>query len=573
MSTADEDEDEDERTFDPRHPRSNYSLFPPEHLLYCEECHDIKCPRCITEEIVCWYCPSCLFETPSSMVRSEVNRYAFRLYYALSISILTARRCARNCFNCPICTANLVVTSIGDGTVNTGPWILNCNYCMWTSLDIGIKFDKPTNIRSQLDKVANGGVPKSDSKSSLSREPVVPRELSDESISEPPAAATETTDSTARFASLKAFYKQQLASSIGTDATSSYGDFASPSALTRIMSLYTTSGSSGLRKPKTKTPLMREALTTSEGLQIGHVPSNISPNLPISPPVSSELYDIPTPTQLLSQYPLTAGGNPHARHTSQLRPIPTLLRTKRSKRCKDCKHILVKPEFKPQSTRFRIRLVALAYVPLVSLRPLHPPPAGSDGLLRPGKPAQFILTLKNHLFDPVKVSLGVPGTVPGKYAHKVTVLCPQFEIGANTDVWDDALGPGSEGGGTAAKGTGTMEAGKVYERGRNWVGVGVEVVCSPIMNTSANGGESGEQEDMDEDADVLEIPIRVRLEWRQSDAAAEEEEAEGKGAGGRFRGAAGKKDLGTGIGGGDEDPAKRELAYWMVVGVGKVGRI
>jgi dynactin-4 len=69
-----EDEDE-EQTFDPRSPRSNFSLYPPEQLLYCEECHQIKCPRCITEEIVSWYCPSCLFETPSSMVRSDGNRY------------------------------------------------------------------------------------------------------------------------------------------------------------------------------------------------------------------------------------------------------------------------------------------------------------------------------------------------------------------------------------------------------------------------------------------------------------------------------------------------------------------
>jgi len=70
-----EDEEEEEQTFDPRSPRSNFSLYPPEQLLYCEDCHQIKCPRCITEEIVSWYCPSCLFETPSSMVRGDANRY------------------------------------------------------------------------------------------------------------------------------------------------------------------------------------------------------------------------------------------------------------------------------------------------------------------------------------------------------------------------------------------------------------------------------------------------------------------------------------------------------------------
>lgn len=75
---SDDDDEESEQTFNPRSDRANFSLYPPEQLLYCEDCHQIKCPRCITEEIVCWYCPNCLFETPSSMVRSEGNRYVTR---------------------------------------------------------------------------------------------------------------------------------------------------------------------------------------------------------------------------------------------------------------------------------------------------------------------------------------------------------------------------------------------------------------------------------------------------------------------------------------------------------------
>lgn len=79
----DDEDEEEEQTFDPRSPRSNFSLYPPEQLLYCEDCHQIKCPRCITEEIVSWYCPNCLFETPSSMVRSEGNRYVLKISVAL----------------------------------------------------------------------------------------------------------------------------------------------------------------------------------------------------------------------------------------------------------------------------------------------------------------------------------------------------------------------------------------------------------------------------------------------------------------------------------------------------------
>lgn len=67
-------DDDDERTFDPRTPRANYSLYPLEHLMYCEDCQQIRCQRCVNEEIVTYFCPSCLFEVPSSNIKSEGNR-------------------------------------------------------------------------------------------------------------------------------------------------------------------------------------------------------------------------------------------------------------------------------------------------------------------------------------------------------------------------------------------------------------------------------------------------------------------------------------------------------------------
>ena len=65
-------EDDD---FDPHNPRANYSLYPIDHLLYCEICAQIRCQRCLVDEIVTWFCPNCLFEVPSSTVKSEGNRY------------------------------------------------------------------------------------------------------------------------------------------------------------------------------------------------------------------------------------------------------------------------------------------------------------------------------------------------------------------------------------------------------------------------------------------------------------------------------------------------------------------
>lgn len=66
--------EEQERTFDSRSPRTSFSLYPLDHLMYCEDCQQIRCSRCTMEEIVCWYCPGCLFEIPTSQIKSEGNR-------------------------------------------------------------------------------------------------------------------------------------------------------------------------------------------------------------------------------------------------------------------------------------------------------------------------------------------------------------------------------------------------------------------------------------------------------------------------------------------------------------------
>jgi len=64
----------EDSTFDPHDPRANHSLYPLDNLLFCNECDAIRCPRCCTEEVINWYCPNCLFEVPSSAVRSDGNR-------------------------------------------------------------------------------------------------------------------------------------------------------------------------------------------------------------------------------------------------------------------------------------------------------------------------------------------------------------------------------------------------------------------------------------------------------------------------------------------------------------------
>lgn len=477
------------------------------------------------------------------------------------------------------------IENVTNNANQQGPWVLSCGYCLWTTLDIGIKFDKPTNIRSQLQKMTDSTPPSSfdrprrasrtfgDLKSPLSSFASVDEQIaSRDGSGEQPATKNTTVapnlGADARFAALKSFYRTQISetSASPSDPLGSDIGFSSPGALNRLMSLYASSSRlgglyGGTKKPKSKPPVMREALTASEGLRIAPDDADAS--------VVERLASADCGWDGVASIDQRKEQSPDVRFVDELLPLPVLLRTKRAKRCKSCKHILVKPETKPQSTRFRIRLIALSYIPLPTLRPLalpsssstSPAPATDLNALFPLRPIQVLLTLKNHMFDPVRVTLATPSVTPGRVATKVTVLCPQFDIGANSDVWDEALQgasapvTGDPRLGGLRGGEKIPEAGKVWDKGRNWTTVVLEVVPGTLPGSEAETGIEGADEDVaaavaaQHDEDVLEIPVFVHMEWN-AEAQLEQHNV----------GKASKPD----------DLVARELAYWMVLGVGRI---
>jgi dynactin-4 len=372
----------------------------------------------------------------------------------------------------------------------------------------------------------------------------------------------EILDIESQFENIRTFYSHQLSEATSAAPGLSISDLgiSSPSSLARLMNFYNVGSlgpsKKGLGNSRSRARLgtFREALDTEEGLQVAQLDESAS----ISALKSSALSDLTTTTQRLSQTeshlsnlvsPTLHGSS---RLASTLRPIPVLLRTKRSKRCPVCRHIISKPEPKVASTRFRIRLVAGSYIPAITIRPLRvpgvtPPPA-PDGLLRPLVPVQYLLTFTNPLFEPVKVTLATSSTTPGRLASKVTVLCPQFEIDANTDVWDEALksdtSETSRRRDEGSKAGGVAEVGKIWERGRNWVSIVVEVVPALIKLEG--------DEELREDEDVLEIPMFIRIEWEVDATGAE---------------------VGAPPTAGKEVREKRELAYWSALGIGRIGSL
>ncbi|RKF77180.1 Dynactin subunit 4 [Golovinomyces cichoracearum] len=539
-----------EQTFDPRAARSNYCLYPIEHLLYCEDCRQIRCPRCSLDEIVTWYCPNCLFEVPSSTVKSEGNR------------------CTRSCFQCPICIAPLSVTSLeppeNQGVENAtshGPFILNCAYCMWTTKEIGIFFEKQNGIYTQLSKIKNEGLTNSSAKDrhddiqkrqrSLASATTFLNEEEPNPVKQ--SDPHETLDAETHFSKLGSFYRSQLAEStpVGPFGLTNDFDYSSPGTLSRIMGLYSGAKFGG-DKSKTKANIMREACEVLEGLQIFQHTQSADKDV-INNLRSKGWHNTTSYSQRKDPT------NSNKRFISELRPIAYLLRTKRSKRCRTCRQILSRPDAKVHNTRFRIRMIASNYIPSISIRPLQS--SSLSPLLTPMKPVQFLLTCKNPLFDKIRVTLATPSETSGKQYSKTTILCPQFEVGANLDVWDEALqGESDNKNGVSEKRRTTIEvnegqqqaeAGKVWERGRNWVSVVLEVLPSSNKSTEEVTGRS--RDSWIEDDDICDIPVFVRVEWETDPA----------------------HDVSINIGslnkaGGTKET--RELAYWCVLGVGRTGR-
>ncbi|PNP37829.1 hypothetical protein TGAMA5MH_10314 [Trichoderma gamsii] len=529
--------EEDERTFDPKAPRSNYSLYPLEYLLYCEDCQQIRCPRCVTEESVTYYCPNCLFEVPSSNLRSEGNR------------------CTRSCYQCPVCIGPLQVGAIQPTTdanllptqyqtnPTGGPYALFCQYCNWTSTEIGIEFDRPSGIYNQLSKINNGGKPK-----------LTLRDVKDRRKDNPdePPVPDDQVDADLQFANLKAFYQSRLSetntSIRGLPLHDGLG-FSSPAALTRIMSLYTGRGHQG-RLQQGPADIMREALGTNDGLKI----ANLDESKEIKKLISGGWDATASLEQRKEQ-------TEPIQFEDELRPIAYLLRSKRSKRCPACRHIISKPEAKVTSTRFKIRLVAKSYIPTITIRPLNPtaapapvtyrPMVKEEAPLKPHQPYHFVVTFKNPLFDNIKVTLASPNATPGRFSSRVTVLCPQFEVDANTDMWDDALKDDEKD--RSRKADEGPEVGKIWEKGRNWVSIVLEVIPASLRidHLPRKGNEKIDTSPLKSGEDILEIPMFVRMEW-EADTQADMDDRPSKDN--------------------KEAREKRELAYWCVLGVGRISR-
>lgn len=440
-----------------------------------------------------------------------------------------------------------------DTTTNDEAYILQCHYCDWSSLEIDVQLSKPTKITEQLARLQKHRRTKegrSTSKDHTSRH--------DES-----------------FASLMAFYKDQLGSTGDPQNPYSNSPYSSPANLARIMSMYGNGGSTlaALKKGREKPQPIREAMNEGEGLVLVASQSDQLDAI-------HSVQNLGWNATITLEQRLSAPVNHDAELLNELWPSAVQLRTRRAKRCKSCRHIISRPEPKVGSMRYKIRLLAMTYIPRLSVRNLHTggPVTNptfhlrSDPViqkpLQAHKAQQYVLTVKNPLFEMIKISLATPATTPGKIASRVTILCPSFTVGPAGDVWDEALSAStqttSDGGRQAAMAslTGSSEsserqpeAGKVWEKSRNSTSVIIEVVPGSLHPPSSivpRTEQDRANDELDEDEDSLEIPIYVRAEWQVEAKPGDNVQ--------------GIRDANAVSG----EKISKETGYWVVLAIGRI---
>lgn len=446
-----------------------------------------------------------------------------------------------------------------EGDRETDPFILQCNFCEWSTLEIGVRFSKSTKITEQLNKMWKArNAPTDDADADL------------------PKPRQDKLQHDAAFANLSKFYKEQLSESGDQQSLYSNSPYSSPANLARIMNMYGGMSYHTLKKSREKPQPMREAGGQPEGLST-YSENESSADAEILHRMKTFGLD-GTTTQ---QQRLASPSNYDARFTEQLWPVATPLRTRRGKRCRNCRQFLARPDNKVGSMRYKIRLLASLHIQRLSIRPLQPTKPAQhasfqlraepveQAKLQPFQTQQYILTVRNPLFESVKVTLSTPGTTPGKVASRVTILCPSFTVGpAGENMWDEALSSstmstnadGSRRAAMASLTGGSMdsdrqpEAGKVWERSRNSTSVILEILPGSLRPPPSFTAKSEQQiadEKLGEDDDVLEIPIHVRAEW-EADSATQHDLL-----------AAGEK----------KDRDSKELAYWCVLGVGQIADV
>ena len=368
---------------------------PQSRLLFCEDCQRLKCDRCLFSEINCYYCPNCLFEVPTASVKNERNR------------------CMRNCFQCPTCQSVLSVvaeestltTLSGMTSTTQGRYYLLCSFCRFDSRDLAPidpalpnihqqpwTFDRPTGLASITQK-------EDDARWDVLQFEWL-RDVLEQRIRKAHQHPSQARSSFAAGAQKTA---SDAGSLVDEFLRSAQRPAAPPTPLSRQNTLQgvVEEDDQDSLHAFTTTDTSMEANTVEELMRLTD---------------ADEISTLEQRFQQLSDQPYLL---------SHIRPQRVLLRTKRTYRCRSCRHVAIKPEQKATAHTFKIANIALHYVPVITIQQLPQ--------LRVGELSRVVLKFSNPVYYVMNIKTKVR---PQETLYDVRMPASEFQIAEYGDMWE-----------------------------------------------------------------------------------------------------------------------------------------
>ncbi|GAC96548.1 hypothetical protein PHSY_004128 [Pseudozyma hubeiensis SY62] len=368
---------------------SRYAFQPLESLYFCDECDRIRCNRCVTVDISSYYCPNCLFEVPGASVKAEKNR------------------CSRNCFECPCCqhTLSVVASDLNNSAARSldptdpaasqgePPYYLACSVCRWDSKSVGLVFEKPTGLSLQLqrseenaadvlefDRIKDHFDPylKTQTQAAItsaavgsgssSRTRPLPASSSSAAAVAPSATKPATSSRSARAAAARnaataALQSSKLLRDLPHLAHPRHPAHSARSAPTEPDELKPYRALNPWQPPRDDRSRSGAQSVPSIGVVAKREKHRRDYIARIQSSSSQPFASLDDKITSLEQRWSSVSIADQPVRVAELRPTRVALKSKISKRCPACRHIVIKPDIKAASNRFKIKLVALNFLP------------------------------------------------------------------------------------------------------------------------------------------------------------------------------------------------------------------
>jgi dynactin-4 len=259
---------------------------------------------------------------------------------------------------CPICRNTLSVVpsdppDSGDGrlsvpisTVGEPPFFLYCNYCRWDSSEVGITFEKPTGLAAQLQKLEDSA----------------PDSLEFDRLKEHFEPIIRASSLSSSSSAVSPGHSRHHSNPITAAASAALArDIPGVAKYT-----YTPYSRSGRNKDRSVNK--DEIPEYKSRLDITHASNYGSGGGEVDVELMRRLENVSEVASLDQRW---TNSWSTSLETRDLKPLRIPLHSKRSKRCPACTHILIKPEQKAQSVRYKIKLVAANYLPAITVALPH----------------------------------------------------------------------------------------------------------------------------------------------------------------------------------------------------------